>query len=83
MVWKENTDSEIQKNYTEKIKNSGNNANSTNVEFSQNLVKVFERRYKEIDVWPQVKQYLNLCLKFENNNQNSKYCLLYILKTHK
>jgi hypothetical protein len=64
-------------------KTSGNNADSEKVEFSLNLVKVFDRRYKEIDVWPLCQKYLEFCMKYQNHNQNTKYCLLYILKTHK
>ena len=85
-MWEENVDEKMQKNAVAKItncKSSGNNANSDKVEFSLNLVKVFERRYNDIDVWPLCQKYLEFCVKFQNHNQNTKYCLLYILKTHK
>lgn len=73
------------------MKTSGNNANSTKVEFSQNLVKVFERRYDHQlgqfaappPVRDLIQRYLALSTKFCNHVQNTKYCLLYILKTHK
>lgn len=89
-------------------KTSGNNADSTSVEFSLNLVKVLERRYplapsdakpedkgeedtladaqqlaKSLDIWPNIEEYLRLCLSCGNHAANTKYCLLYILKTHK
>jgi len=55
-VWQENTDEEaylkvikqsiLAKNGSKDVKKtSGNNAESTNIEFSCNLVKVLERRY--------------------------------------
>ena len=35
------------------------------------------------DVWPLTKEYFELSLATGNHISNTKYCLLYILKTHK
>ena len=55
------------------------------------MVKVFERRYEsqlaQFSAPPPIKdlitRYLALCTMYANHVQNTKYCLLYILKTHK
>lgn len=57
------------------------------IEFSQNLVKVYERRYARLpmttDIVEYVKEYFTLAVAAGNHFQNTKYCLLYMLKTHK
>jgi hypothetical protein len=57
------------------------------IEFSQNLVKVYEKRYNrlpmEVDIVEFVKEYFKLCVQYGNHSQNTKYCILYMLKTHK
>lgn len=53
-------------------------------------MKVLERRnglqpesFEVEDILPHMKEYLSLCMRWANNMQNTKYCSLYILKTHK
>ena len=57
------------------------------IEFSQNLVRIFETRYnsqaREMDILDLVREYYVNCLQTGNHFQNTKYCILYILKTHK
>lgn len=57
------------------------------IEFSNNLVKVYERRYSrmpmECDITEYVKEYFRLAVQYGNHFQNTKYCILYMLKTHK
>jgi tRNA-dihydrouridine synthase len=62
-----------------------NNDDETDLRVSNKLSKIFEKKYTNthIDIVPTVKEYLELALKTGNNFKNSKYNILYILKTHK
>lgn len=50
-------------------------------------MKVYERRYArlpmEVDILTQVREYFRLAIKAGNHYQNTKYCIMYMLKTHK
>ena len=37
----------------------------------------------QTDIFEQVQEYFKLCIATGNNHQNTKYCMLYMLKTHK
>ncbi|CDW87538.1 trna-dihydrouridine synthase 2-like [Stylonychia lemnae] len=73
-------------NAKQKNKKSGG-GDDENVEFSLNLVKVFETRYQKypmlVPILDQVREYFRLCIEFGNHFQNAKYVILYMLKTHK
>lgn len=55
------------------------------VKTSLNLAKTMEDKYKgrEIKIIDIIKDYLELAMKTGNNFRNSKYVILYLLKTHK
>jgi len=59
--------------------------NESEVRVSNKLAKIFERKYynKNIDILFIIKEYIELALKCGNYFHNSKYTVLYILKTHK
>jgi tRNA-dihydrouridine synthase len=79
----EECEKEIKKN--SKNKNKDFNAGGDDVQASTKLAKVFENKYKGVfvDIIPQVKEYIEISLKCGNNFHNTKYVVLYILKTHK
>lgn len=68
-------------------KKMGSALEDESIEFSTNLVKVYERRYSrlpmEVDITEHVKEYFRLAIRYGNHFQNTKYCILYMLKTHK
>jgi tRNA-dihydrouridine synthase len=92
-IWLENTDIETYTKAVERTAQAQANAilpkkkgGGDSVEFSLNLVRVLEKRYNEqdaIDIWALVQEYLKYSLIGGNHHANTKYCLLYILKTHK
>jgi len=61
------------------------NTNDSDVKVSYKLTKIFEKKYinREIDIVPILREYVEIALKTGNNFHNSKYIVLYILKTHK
>eukprot|EP00347_Sterkiella_histriomuscorum_P011970 403370398 len=97
--WQDNTLPEIKQAVVIDQKETQDNSKQTkkqkqkpknddeNVEFSQNLVRVFEQRYHkhpmQLNILDLVKEYFKICIETGNNFQNSKYNILYILKTHK
>lgn len=65
----------------------GSALDDESIEFSQNLVKVYERRYARFpmttDIVEYVKEYFKYAIACGNHYQNTKYCILYMLKTHR
>jgi hypothetical protein len=55
------------------------------VKVSNKLSTVFEKKYNKqcIDIIPIIKDYVEIGMKYGNNVLNTKYVILYILKTHK
>ena len=61
-----------------------NNKKDEEVKISIKLTKELSKKYnKDIDIIPLVKRYIEICLQYGNNFGNTKYNVLYILKTHK
>jgi tRNA-dihydrouridine synthase len=88
----ETKDKELNKdlncNHSRKNKKNQNEASfcaEDEMKVSNNLAKVFDKKYnkKYIDIMPIVKEYVQIALQVGNNFNNSKYSILYILKTHK
>jgi hypothetical protein len=81
----EECEKEITKNSKKNNKKADFNAGGDDVQASTKLAKVFENKYKGVfvDIIPQVKEYIDISLKCGNNFHNTKYVVLYILKTHK
>lgn len=61
------------------------NKDKDTVQMSTKLSKALERRYnnKKVDIIPLIKEFLTICMKYDNNFGNSKYITLYVLKTHR
>ena len=77
---KEINNKEIKLN--EDVKN--NDIKDEEVKISIKLTKELSKKYnKDIDIIPLVKRYIEICLEYGNNFGNTKYNILYILKTHK
>ena len=66
-------------------KNEKNNNKKLEVQESNKLAKVLENKYKDekIDILPKIKELIQLGIKYNNQFHNTKYNVLYILKTHK
>ena len=66
-------------------KNNKNEIDKENeVKLSIKLTKELSKKYnKDINIIPLIKKYIEICLEYENNFGNTKYNVLYILKTHK
>ena len=56
-----------------------------NMQISTKLTKVLEKKYnnKKIEIISLIKEFLSLCFKYDNVFGNTKYIILYILKTHR
>jgi tRNA-dihydrouridine synthase len=71
----------------ENTKKKPNPPSSEEVKFSKNLVKIIERRNencpKIYNIKSLCKEYVEICIEKGNALGNTKYCLNYILKTHK
>lgn len=81
---------ESNKNSNHELKETLSNTNMYGKEdpkVSQKLTKVIERKYQKdnikFDIMPILKEYIEIALKCGNQYKNTKYNLLYILKTHK
>ena len=40
-------------------------------------------KFENVDIMKEIKKYLELSIEYGNHLQNTKYCILYMLKTHK
>lgn len=81
-VEEENKDCEL----LSKKRKKGKEEDNKNVDHqSKNLSKLMESKHAghQIDVVSFIKELLELSIKFENHFHNTKYNMLYILKTHK
>ncbi len=78
---------EMEEEIKEKSTKQASKLDDESIEFSQNLVKVYERRYARLpmttDILEYVKDYFTYAVQAGNHYQNTKYCLLYMLKTHR
>jgi len=70
-----------------RINDKSNNKTTSNddVQLSNKLAKILEFRYSktEIDIIKYIKEYITIALEYGNIFSNTKYVVLYILKTHK
>jgi len=73
-------DIQPQRNQLKHVKN-----NEEDLRISNRLSKIFEKKYTKnvIDIVPILRDFVELCLETGNAFNNSKYNVLYILKTHK
>jgi tRNA-dihydrouridine synthase len=78
----DNSSSSTTKNYT-KITRRKNS--EEDLSFSVKLSKALEKKYnyKFIDIVPIVRDYTEIALRTGNNFHNTKYNVLYMMKTHK
>lgn len=70
---------------SQKQKESKIKTSEDDVKVSNKLSTVFDKKYNKqsIDIIPVIKDYVELAMKCGNNILNTKYVILYILKTHK
>jgi len=68
--------------YESKIKK-----NTNHIEMSTKLQRIISLKYDEsnmkVNIMSYIKEYISICIKYENHFHNTKYNVLYILKTHK
>lgn len=68
-----------------KDNDNNNNKDNCNVQISVKLSSALEKKYnkKAVDILPIIREFMKLCFKYDNVFGNTKYIVLYILKTHK
>lgn len=66
-------------------KTQDDNKINDSVQISAKLARVLDKKYnnKKIEIIPLIKELLRLCFKYDNVFGNTKYIILYMLKTHR
>lgn len=79
----EETENDTSENKEKKLKSNLDNVDMSNKLEKQIAIKYKESNMDDVNILSYIKEYLSICIKYENHFHNSKYNVLYMMKTHK